>query len=223
MAVSPSSVDLSDRDLRQRDIIPAAKLDHYAVTVIGVGAVGRQVALQLAAIGVRRMQLIDPETVEVVNLAVQGYFEDDLGVSKVAATGALCRRANSQLMLTCTADRYRRHMDIGSVIFCCVDSISTRKLIWESAGVRADFFCDSRVAAEAIRILTVVEFESGKHYASTFFAEEETYQGSCTAKTTIYCSNIAAGLMVSQFTRFLRQLPTDPDLQFNLLSSEFTV
>jgi len=49
------------------------------------------------------------------------------------------------------------------------------------------------------------------------------FQGPCTAKTTIYCANIAAGLMIAQFTKYLRQLPIDCDVQLNLLASELTM
>ena len=49
------------------------------------------------------------------------------------------------------------------------------------------------------------------------------YQGSCTAKTTIYCANVAAGLMLAQFTKWLRGLPIEPDIALNLLSAELTV
>ena len=44
--------------------------------------------------------------------------------------------------------------------------------------------------------------------------------GSCTAKSTIYTASIAAGLMLTQFTRWLRRLPVDSDLTLNLLSME---
>src|SRR5689334_6942457 len=40
----------SDRFAKQRDLVPSEKLSELRGTVIGVGAVGRQVALQLAAI-----------------------------------------------------------------------------------------------------------------------------------------------------------------------------
>ena len=46
----------------------------------------------------------------------------------------------------------------------------------------------------------------GKRVA-TLFAAEEAYAGSCTAKTTIYCANLAAALMLAQFTKWLRRLP----------------
>jgi molybdopterin/thiamine biosynthesis adenylyltransferase len=58
------------------------------VTVIGIGAIGRQVALQLAAIGVRRLQLVDFDRVDDTNITTQGYFETDIGRPKVQATAA---------------------------------------------------------------------------------------------------------------------------------------
>jgi len=47
--------------------------------------------------------------------------------------------------------------------------------------------------------------------------------GSCTTRGVIYTAAIAAGLMMGQFTRWLRGLPTDNDLSLNLLASEMTV
>ncbi len=52
---------------------------------------------------------------------------------------------------------------------------------------------------------------------------EEAFVGPCTAKTTIYCANIAAGLMIGQFTKYPRQLPLEADIQMNLLASELSV
>jgi len=88
---------------------------------------------------------------------------------------------------------------------------------------KVDCLCDGRMSAEVLRILTACDLESRKHYPTTLFSSEEAFVGACTAKTTIYCANIAAGLMLAQFTRYLRQLPIDCDIQFNLLASELTV
>ncbi len=48
-----------DRFSRQQELVPRQNFNALAITVIGVGAVGRQVALQLAAMGARRIQLVD--------------------------------------------------------------------------------------------------------------------------------------------------------------------
>ncbi len=212
-----------ERYSRQKDIVPAQRIASCTATVIGVGAIGRQVALQLAAIGIPWLQLIDFDTVEESNLASQGYFEDDLGKPKVAATAELCRKINSSAEIPECPQRFGRRMETGNTIFCCVDSIQVRQLIWAAVGDVVIFYCDGRMSAEVLRILTACDSESRYHYPTTLFAAEQAYTGACTAKTTIYCANIAAGLMVSQFTRFLRCLPIDADLQCNLLSCELSV
>ncbi len=209
-----------ERYSRQRDIVPPGRLAACRATVIGVGAIGRQVALQLAAMGISRLQLIDPDVVEESNITSQGYLEDDLGRPKVRATADLCQRINHQLEVDEVADRFRRSIEIGNVAFCAVDAINTRRLIWESIANRGCFYCDGRMAAEALRIITACDAPGRKHYPTTLFVAEEAYQGSCTGKTTIYCANVAAGMMLAQFTRWLRNMPVEPDLSLNLLAGE---
>lgn len=215
--------NLDDRYSRQRDIIPAEHLASCRATVIGVGAIGRQVALQLTAMGIPWLQLVDFDVVEPSNLASQGYFEDDLGQDKVAATRDLCGQINRDLQVMTVRDRFRRSMEIGNIIFCCVDKIDIRRLIWESILGRVLFFVDGRMSAETLRVLTASDATSTGYYPSTLFAAEQAYTGSCTAKSTIYCANIAAGLMLAQFTKYLRHFPIDYDIQLNLLTLEMSV
>ncbi len=74
-----------------------------------------------------------------------------------------------------------------------------------------------------LRVLTASDAMSTHHYPSTLFVAEQAYAGSCTAKSTIYCANIAAGLMLAQFTKYLRHFPIDYDIQLNLLTLEMSV
>ena len=71
-----------------------------------------------------------------------------------------------------------------------------------------------------IRVLASSRPVDDDYYATTLFGAEQAYTGSCTAKSTLYTASIAAGLMVGQFARWLRDLPTDRDLTINLLSAE---
>ncbi len=214
---------LTDRDLRQRDIVPPERLRECKATVVGVGAIGRQVALQLAAIGIRWLQLIDPDTVESVNLACQGYLEGDLGRPKVEATADICQQINHEVEVAQQQERFRRNIPRGNCLFCCVDSIDTRRVIWEGVKDRVSFFVDGRMSAEVVRVLTVVTSEGRSHYPATLFGAADAHLGPCTGKSTIFTANIAAGLILEQFSRWLRRLPVDVDLQLNLLSSELSV
>ena len=173
--------------------------------------------------GIPWLQLIDFDVVEESNLASQGYLESDLGRLKVEATGDLCLQINSSLQANVVPERFRRSIVIGDVLFCCVDKIDVRRLIWEAIKDRVRFYCDGRMSAEVLRVLTASDFDSRKHYPTTLFSTEEAYVGPCTAKTTIYCANTAAGMMVGQFTKYLRQLPVESDIQLNLLASELSI
>ena len=216
-------MDVNERYSRQKDIVPPERIEACRATIIGVGAIGRQVALQLAAMGVPWLQLVDFDRVEESNLASQGFLEADLGRPKVEATAEQCCRINSQLAVQIAPERFRRSMEVGNAVFCCVDKIEVRSLIWESVRDVARFSADGRMSAEVIRVLSVADAAGRRHYPTTLFAPAEAHVGSCTAKTTIFTANIAAGLMIEQFTRWLRHLPVDADIQLNLLSSELTV
>lgn len=212
-----------ERYSRQRDIVPPERLAACKATIIGVGAIGRQVALQLTAMGIPWLQLIDFDCVEESNIASQSYLEDDLDRPKVQATADLCQQINHQLDVYEINERFRRSTDIGNVVFCAVDKIDARRLIWDAVKDTTSFFCDGRMSAEVLRVLTACDMASREHYPTTLFSPAEAYAGPCTAKTTIYCANIAAGIVMAQFTRHLRNFPVDPDIQLNLLTSEITV
>jgi hypothetical protein len=225
---APTELRHPERDARQRSLVPPERLAGCHALVVGVGAIGRQVALQLAALGVPRLTLFDHDTVEIENLAPQGYWFDDVGQPKVEATAALCRRCNPEIVLTTIVERFRRStaraLDPGTwVVFTCVDAIATRRLLWESLHDRVACFLDGRMNAEVIRVLAAGEPSTDRYYPTTLFAAEQAFVGACTARSTIYTASIAAGLMVGQFTRWLRRLPVDPDLTLNLLASELTI
>ena len=212
-----------ERYLRQQDLVPPERLASCHATVVGVGAIGRQVALQLAAMGMQWLQLIDPETVEPVNLACQGYLEANLGQPKVQATAHMARHINHALQVQAVPARFRRSLAVGNVLFACVDSIQTRQLIWEAVKAKVDFLADGRMTAEVLRVLVAADPGSRAHYPTTLFSSDEAYSGSCTAKSTIFCANVAAGLMLAQFSRWLRGLPIEADSCLNLLTNELTV
>lgn len=214
---------IEGRDSRQRDLVPSDRLAETNITVVGCGAVGRQAALQLAALGAPHLQLIDFDTVEVENLAPQGFLASDLGRPKIDAVAQQCRAINPGIRIDLFSQRFNRSVPRTDVLFCCVDSISARQRIYEQVRDTAALFLDARMSAEVVRALAVDGSSQGDAYLQTCFEPDQAFTGACTAKSTIYTANIAAGLLVTQFTRWLRRLPIDRDVQLNLLSMELTV
>jgi hypothetical protein len=215
--------DPQNRFARQKELVPQDRLSEVTATVIGVGAIGRQVALQLAAIGTPRIRLIDFDCVDVSNIATQGYLATDVGRPKVLATANAMNQIDPAIQVEAVEDRYRARQSVGDAVFCCVDSISARSAIWRSVSSRCQFWVDGRMLGEVMRVLAVADIADRDRYAATLFRQSEAQRGSCTAHTTIYAANIAAGLMVHQFTRYLRRIPVDFDTSVNLLAGEWAV
>ena len=213
----------NERYSRQADIVPRERIMDCKATVIGVGAIGRQVTIQLAAIGVPHLQLIDFDAVENSNLATQGYLQKDLKRPKVDVTAEYVREMNHDLNVEVIFERFKRSTPVGNCVFACVDKIETRKHIWDAVKDTVNFFVDGRMSAEVLRVITAFDEKSREYYPETLFTAEQSHTGPCTAKTTIYCANIAAGFMLAQFTKYLRLLPVDTDIQVNLLASEINV
>lgn len=224
--MNPITSTLSDRDVRQRGLVSPDRLAACEAVVIGVGAIGRQVALQLAALGIPRLTLFDDDVVEAANLAVQGYWPADLTYAKVNATSQLCQRIHPDIQIKAMPTRFKRstprEQSIGKepIIFCCVDKIETRRMIWETVRSCARLFVDGRMSAEVLRVIAVATPGVDDYYPRTLFAAADAHAGPCTARSTIYTASIAAGLMVHQFAKWLRGLPVDRDLTLNLLAAE---
>ena len=150
-----------ERYSRQKDIVPPERIAACKATVIGVGAIGRQVALQLTAMGIPWLQLVDFDVVETSNLASQGYLEEDLGKLKVEATAALCRRINSgvEIVPVCRSGSAAawRSATRSSTAW-------TRSTSGGSSGrpsrTAASFYVDGRMSAEVLRVLTACDSPS---------------------------------------------------------------
>ncbi len=213
----------STRFDRQSELVPADRLGKVSATVIGVGAIGRQVALQLAAIGTPRIQLIDFDHVDLSNTTTQGYRSSEIGQPKTMACAAAIREIDQAVDVTQIEDRFRPRHPIGNAVFCCVDSIEARTAIWKSIKGKTAFWCDGRMLGEVLRILVATNQQSSDPYTTSLFSATEAQQGSCTSRSTIYAASIAAGMMIHQFTRWLRDLPIDCDASINLLTSEWSI
>jgi hypothetical protein len=202
---------------------------------VGIGAIGRQVAQLITAMGAKRVCLVDPDTVGVENLAVQGYCPTDIGIEKVTAASAALKQINPEIDIITHNRQYGGDIDpmVGSdvgelAVFCCVDSIEARKFIWNTLfqsthTKNMDLWVDGRMAAETLRVFTWKKGAAKKKYEETLFPASEAFQASCTGRSTLYSSYVVAGLMVGEFVKHLRNQPITGSQTFNLLASDHSV
>lgn len=200
----------------QNKFLPLTRIREEWVTVIGAG---RQVALQLVALGIPKLSVIDPALVEPRHVTSQGYRADDVGKPKVDCIGDVCHQAEPRLDYTGVQDAFRPAMAVGSCVFCCVDSFTARKLIWLSVERRCQLWIDVRLESEAFRVFSAEDESSKRRYAATLAARAAKRRKA--SSSSICIAGLAASLAVYQFTRYLRDLPLQHDVTFDPGTSSY--
>ncbi len=182
------------------------------MTIIGVGAIGRQLALQLAAMGVREFQLIDFDQVD-------GPMLPPKDSRRPTSVGRKWRPWRGRSSITIPPLEWRSSTIAGGFAKPCTRYSSPVSIqspfarpSGEGVGRSRRFWGDARMLGEVIRILVAADEPSRSHYPTTLFEVSQAQQGSCTARSTIYSASIAAGLLAHQFARWLRGDSITPDL-----------
>lgn len=99
------------------------------IHIIGVGAIGSNVALMLARLGFTNIHLYDFDKVEAINVANQNYFEKQVGQSKLEATANILKLINPEIQLELHNEGWQPGTILAGYIFLCLDNIDTRRQI----------------------------------------------------------------------------------------------
>ena len=219
--------------VRTSTLLPMEKLAADQVRIIGVGGIGRQVGLQVAASGVGSAVLYDDDEITKTNVSTQGYPYLDVGELKVKSLLYNMNEVTPCGIFMGYESKFPLEEDFdidladkqGGPTFCCVDKIGERIKIFEALH-NCPLWVDGRMAAETGRVITILfeDKDDRKYYESTLFKQEEQEPQKCTEKATIYCGSYIAAIMLSQYMRWARGLinPDDPyrDMMFSLKTLE---
>lgn len=207
---------MAHRSFRFEQLVPLDRLSQTRCTILGVGAIGHQLAQVLAGMGVTKLSLWDPDKVNVENLGPQLYSEDHIGREKVEACADDCNFLSKEAQSCVFPKPFEADNDddwqetFDSVLFMCVDSMDTRGEIFEKLVERYSpyipVFFDARMAAEALQVycLDPMMPDHAEMYRKTLFPSSEAEELPCTAKATTYCAMMAAAWLAQQYVKFLR-------------------
>lgn len=209
---------------RQLDLIPVSTL-HMPVTIIGCGAIGSFLGLQLAKMGMTDIKLYDFDTVSVENMSNQFFRFKDIGTNKAAALSSLIND------FTGVAPWYSMGaFDKTSVpttkgiVVVAVDSMAARRMIYEAIreeGFNVKYIIDPRMGSETYLQYTMNPFDSkdNESYLKTFYTDNEAVQERCTAKSTVYTASLAAGVVTKTIKNILLKQPYPRSVTWNIAAS----
>lgn len=188
--------------VRQADIIPTDVLAEK-VTVIGAGAIGSFVVLQLAKMGLSDITVWDDDEVSDENMSNQFYRFRDVGRSKV---GALCDIVK-EFTGTDIAVRNERYdgSELAGIVVSAVDNMETRRQVMDACSYKTRLLVDPRMGAEHAMLFGMRPNDDAElaSYKKTLYSDEEAVAERCTAKATIYTVNLLSGLAVKLVKDFL--------------------
>lgn len=184
--------------LRQLDIFDPT-LHNVPVTVIGAGGIGGPTVLALAKLGVSKIRVFDFDTVEEHNQPNQVYGMGDVRSYKVHALHGMVERYADKSIRTVTR-RLRMSDKLSGVVIGAVDSMKSRKLIWEVVKRNAasvPLYIDGRLGSQVIRVLSVQpqNGRDSKRYAGTLLEDWQVAPLKCTEAGIIDVSFAVASLI----------------------------
>lgn len=100
--------------------------NRLAVNVIGVGAVGSYIAIQLAKLGLAEITIWDFDTVNDHNITNQVYTVNDIGVPKVDALEKHLLASNPNMIIN-KKGKWSPEDVVEGIVFLEVDSMKVRK------------------------------------------------------------------------------------------------
>jgi molybdopterin/thiamine biosynthesis adenylyltransferase len=195
----------------------AEQIDHFIATphiVIGVGSIGGKVVQMLSQIGVKKIWLIDHDSIEDVNVGPQGFSPYDIGRFKVVAISEQIEylAGDYPIDICLQPVRFEKAEKLPSNAYwwSMVDSLSTREDILESA-IKHNYYrlMDCRMSGFAYEIYCLdtnrdfsdqdtigyhsMQDRVEQYLAHIEWAKKHPASDGCSSKTTPHVPMIAAG------------------------------
>lgn len=181
---------------RQADIISDNQRT-MPVKIIGCGAIGSFLALQLAKMGFEDLEVWDFDNVSIENMSCQFFRFQDIGQMKTIALRNLVADF-TKVEIKVNSHKFVPRPDLTGVVVLAVDSMSARKEIFEQLQkcFQVKVVLDPRMGAEdaALYVMNPFDEKDVASYEKTLYTDANAVQERCTAKSTVYTANLLSGL-----------------------------
>lgn len=199
---------------RHANIFRPDMLKDKPIHIIGCGATGSNIALNLVKLGVPTLHLYDMDVVEDHNLANQMFLPKHIGCYKSESLAEfLCQfRTNESTEIfphveKVSSENAKNLIERG-IVFCITDTMSSRKEIFENlimANPAISQYIETRMALDSMRAYQIrpSNYIHCEKYNETIYDDTDTVESACgttqTAFPTASClASIAVWFMLSQ-------------------------
>lgn len=189
------------------------------VDIVGVGATGSAIAVELAKLGVKNLHVWDFDHIEEHNLANQAYGLEHVGQFKVDALAHIIKR-DVNTDITIHNERVTEQNSIkGELVFLQVDSMSARKEIGKSLYFgNTNTIIETRMGAESGLIYTFSPNNPAhiKEWENTLYEDKDTEDSACGSPVVVSATaKLVAGFATWQFVKWVKNEELDNEILFS--------
>jgi len=183
----------------------------YPIHIIGVGATGSFVAMELARMGCPVLNIYDFDDVEIHNIPNQYYDNGDLGKLKAEALAEKLKLINPNIIVNVftsavlpTHDEEHAGIDqMAGYVFLLVDSMKVRKELWNAVKANKNIIhCwESRLGSDQARVYSLdMSVKDFSKYEVDFYDDDNAEVSACGTSITVLPIVLqTASLMIVQF------------------------
>lgn len=211
---------------RQKELFDPAKFGSTPVHIIGCGATGSWVALQLCKLGVKEFHLYDDDVVEEHNIPNQ-FFSPKTDISSFKAESLkeeiLNYGANDpNVNVTVGKVTGKEPQRMSGIVFCLVDSMKSRKEIFQN-GVKLkpgiQLYVETRMGLEMGRVYAInpISIKEIRAYEATLYSDEDASVSACgTSQSIAPTANIIASMAVWKLIKHHNQFDYNNEVLFDI-------
>lgn len=160
------------------------------IDVIGVGATGSRIVLELAKLGIRNIHIWDFDVVEAHNIGNQIFGLEDVGQLKVEALARIVHR-DTGITIYPHNKKVVGPEDWGKVIFMLPDTMACRKELFDNGKIKynlgIDLLLETRMGADSGRVYAINPSNADHigQYEKTLYDDTKTEASACGAQVTV--------------------------------------
>lgn len=184
---------------RQTRIFDPAQHQDVCVAIIGLGNIGSNTAVFLARMGIKKMILVDHDTVEAHNLASQFFTSHDGEKLKADALAEHLRAIQPDIELVLKKEEYWGEPLEASILVSAVDSLAIRRKI--CSGMKKNkyqpFVIDGRAGGGQVEVYS----QPASEWRATLAGRAST--DPCGGRFIAYASGMIASMIANNVKRHI--------------------
>lgn len=181
------------------------------VEIIGAGGISSWTVLALSRLNLKRIHIIDNDTVSVYNMAGQFFGPMNIGGNKTLELSNNVRLFSPNTEISSSTLRFYSDTSIQKnfdIVISGVDSMSSRKSVYDSA-IASGFqglYIDGRLSADTLQVICfrLDDIESRRRYEADYMFEDRYADSTiCSFKQTTYMAMMIGSIICNLVVNYV--------------------